>query len=112
MTLVAPRTMTALVQLGNESTPVYQTLTDLGFIFLGNWLGIPTAGAVTRATYDTMKSGTLEIIGTGSRQSITYYLSHRDEVIVWDTNAVEQNTSYQGVNPAGMRSSYIPAGVR
>ena len=99
MTLVAPRAMTAPVQFGNESTLVHLMLTDLGFAFLGNWLGIPTAGAVTRATYDTVKSGILEIIGTGGRQSITYYPSHQDEAIVWDTNAVEQNISDQGVNP-------------
>lgn len=96
MTLVA---MIAPVQFGNDSTLAYSTLTDLGFAFLGNWLGIPTAGAVTRAMYDTVKSGILEIIGTEGRQSITYYPSHRDEAIVWDTNAVEQNTSDQGVNP-------------
>ena len=73
-----------------SQAPAYLTLTDLGFAFLGNWLGIPTAGAVTRATYNTVESGILEIIGTGGRQEITYYPSHRGEEIVWDTNAVEK----------------------
>ena len=65
----------------------------------GNWLGIPTTGAVAKSSYDIVKSGVIELLGMSTRQAMTYYLSHCDEGIVWDTLAVEQNASDIGVNP-------------
>lgn len=90
--------MGAPVQQGNKVTAAYSNLADMEFTLFGNWLGIPTVGAVTRSVYDIMKSGVIEIIEQSSRQQLTYYPSHRDEGIVWDAGAVEQNNSDQGVN--------------
>ena len=76
MQIITPRALSAPIQQGNETTAGYNVLADLGFMLFGK-----------------------ELLGTSTRQAMTFYPSHRNERIVWDTLAVEQNTSDIGVNP-------------
>ena len=69
--------------------PAYGTLMDIVFQCFGNYVGIPmsTAGGV----YDVVKSGVIEMLGGASTQKFTYYPSHCDEAIIYDSQIVENN---------------------
>ena len=76
MQIITPRALPAPIQQGNETAARYSVLADFEFTLFGK-----------------------ELLGTSTRQAMTYYPSHHDEGIVWDILAVKQNTSDIGVNP-------------
>ena len=75
-------------------------LADIAFSFLGNWLGwsFPGATQVISGAADLVKAGILELTGPG-RQKVTYYVSKRDQSIIWDTAVLEAGDSTPQKNP-------------
>jgi len=81
--------------ISSAGNTVYSVLTSLAFQFFGNWVGVPLGQQAWPATYDLVKSGALELT-QGQRHKITYYFSHRDESIIYNTKEVVETDSTGG----------------
>jgi len=77
--------------------PAYSTLMDVVFNCFGNYVGIPAS--ITTRVYDVVKSGVIEMLGDAARQKFTYFSSHRDEAIIYDSQVIESSGQTPQSNP-------------
>ena len=82
------------------STQKFSVRTDLGVAFTMNFVGFTTSSpdiTITSAG-DVAQSMTLPTVNAG-RNKITYFLSNRDQGVVWDYGAIAANPSRITVKP-------------
>jgi len=95
-------------RVGPDDTNAYGELAQLAFNIFGNFVGLPL-GTLSGA-FDTIRSGIIQLM-PGNRNKFTYYPSHRDETIIWDTQSVEGHQGGSG-NPTIFELSLIPSGYK
>ena len=96
ITIITPRSVPGSQVFETGTTQKYSVLTDVGYIFTGNWVGTYTAGSTFNS--DQVFDGRIPMVNA-HRNKITYYPSKRDTAIIGDTEDILKNAKSPDIDP-------------